>query len=104
VRNFFVPTKGRVGQTAQNELNNLAELLASLRPSADGGDLAAEELVRVQNGYTMSDEISLTTLNGRIAARSSTDRSATASLNTIPRGNSITLPTCWRRWKVVRRS
>ena len=60
MRSYFVPTKGRVGQTAQNQLSNLAELLASLRHSADRGDLAAEELVRVQNGYTMSDGVSLT--------------------------------------------
>jgi hypothetical protein len=73
-RNYFVPTNGRVGQTADNQLNNLAELLASLRPTADEeGDLEAEELVRVRNGYTMSDTTSLTALNGRIASAPSRD-------------------------------
>jgi len=73
VRNYFVPTNGRVGQTADNQLNNLAELLASLRPTADEGDLAAEDLVRVRNGYTSSDEASLTALNRRIASAPSRD-------------------------------
>jgi hypothetical protein len=58
VRNYFAVTNGHVGQSRENQLNNLAGVLASVNGT---------DLVRVQNGYTSSDDGALTELNRRIA-------------------------------------
>lgn len=61
VRNYFIRLPdGRAGQSADNQLNNLADVLRLLQPGE------GQELIVVRNGYTFSEESSLCQLNEHI--------------------------------------
>lgn len=58
VRNYLVPVGLQTGQSVDAQLNNLEEVLSSLK---------AQDLVRVRNGYTHSDDERLGAINTKLA-------------------------------------
>mmetsp|Transcript_54417 Transcript_54417/g.125393 ORF Transcript_54417/g.125393 Transcript_54417/m.125393 type:complete len:370 (-) Transcript_54417:201-1310(-) len=61
-RNYFAITNGKQGQTEGNQLNNLADAVAQLVPMASGA-----AVLRVENGYTSSDDERLHELNRQLS-------------------------------------
>ncbi|SHI30208.1 hypothetical protein SAMN05443429_10195 [Cruoricaptor ignavus] len=59
-RNYFVPLNGRIGQSADNQIDCLEEIGRIL-----GND--GDSLWEIRNGYAMFSEEGLATLNGRLA-------------------------------------
>lgn len=70
LRNYFVPMEdGSTGQTAERQLNLLADVLLAVQGCA--GDEPADDklpLVEVRNGYTNSDEARLRSFNAALCS------------------------------------
>eukprot|EP00039_Didymoeca_costata_P027229 m.17867 g.17867 ORF g.17867 m.17867 type:complete len:383 (+) comp6134_c0_seq1:127-1275(+) len=64
-RNYFAPVNGQIGQTHDNQINNLEGMLK---------ELDALDIVKVRNGYTSSDDELLEPLRKKIEGLSHDDR------------------------------
>ena len=67
-RNYFVPMpSGALGQSTNEQLNLLSDLLVRVQNTTGNDTRAAKQsLVEVRNGYTQSDDKRLNTLNEKI--------------------------------------
>jgi hypothetical protein len=68
LRNYFVEVNGRIGQSADNQIDCLADIGAHLFGDGDGG---AAWVMR--NGYAMFDAAGLERVDGRLASMSAAE-------------------------------